>query len=93
VERSQTIEGSPWENTYSETFISRFSAELLKREMFTGLIEAKVLVEEYRNHHNHQLPHSSVGYRTPVEFAGSGEPTSTENDFTEELESLTALPS
>jgi len=26
---------------------------LLKREVFTGLVEAKVLVEEYREHHNH----------------------------------------
>jgi putative transposase len=38
--------GSPWENAYSETFISRFSDELLKREVFTNLLEAKVLVEE-----------------------------------------------
>ena len=44
--------GSPWENAYSETFISRFSDELLKREVFTNLLEAKVLVEEYRNHYN-----------------------------------------
>ena len=38
--------GSPWENAYSETFISRFGDELLKREVFSGLLEAKVLVEE-----------------------------------------------
>ena len=42
--------GSPWENAYSETFISRFSDELLKREVFADLLEAKVLVEDYRGH-------------------------------------------
>ena len=36
--------GSPWENAYySETFISRFGDELLKREVFANLPEAKVL--------------------------------------------------
>ncbi len=33
----------PWENAYSETFISRFGDESLKREEFTSLLEAKVL--------------------------------------------------
>ena len=68
--RSLYIEpGSPWENAYSETFISRFSDELLKREVFADLLEAKVLVEDYRGHYNHQRPHSALGYRTPAEFA------------------------
>ncbi len=61
--------GSPWENAYSETFISRFGDELLKREMFADLLEAKVLVEEYRGHYNHHRPHSALGYQTPAEFA------------------------
>jgi putative transposase len=34
--------GSPWENAYSETFISCFSDELLKREVFTSLMEESV---------------------------------------------------
>jgi transposase InsO family protein len=61
--------GSPWENAYSETFISRFGDELLKREMFVDLLEAKVLIEDYRSHYNHQRPHSALGYLTPAEFA------------------------
>ncbi len=51
------------------SFIGRFGDELLKREAFAGLVEAKVLVEEYREHHNHRRPHSALGYRTPSEFA------------------------
>jgi transposase InsO family protein len=61
--------GSPWENAYSETFISRLSDELLKREVFADLLEAKVLVEDYRGHYNHHRPHSALGYQTPAEFA------------------------
>jgi putative transposase len=59
--------GSPWENAYSETFISRFGDELLKREVFPNLLEAKVLAEEYRSHYNYERPHSALGYQTPVE--------------------------
>jgi putative transposase len=61
--------GSPWENAYSETFIGRFGDELLKREVFADLLEAKVLVEDYRGHYNHHRPHSALGYQTPAEFA------------------------
>ena len=61
--------GSPWENGYSETFNSRLRDELLDRELFTSLIEAKVVVEEYRQHYNRRRPHSALGYKTPAEFA------------------------
>jgi putative transposase len=52
---------SPWENAYSKTFISRLEDELLKREVLTSLLEAKVLVAEYKNHYNHKRPHSALG--------------------------------
>jgi transposase InsO family protein len=61
--------GSPWENAYSESFNSRFEDELLNREMFSSVTEAKVLVEQYRLAYNSERPHSALGYRTPVEFA------------------------
>jgi transposase InsO family protein len=83
--------GSPWENAYSETFISRFSDELLKREVFTNLLEAKVLVEEYRNHYNQERPHSALDYLTPAEFAASCEAASVDEDLRKELESVSAL--
>ena len=85
--------GSPWENAYSETFISRFSDEVLKREVFANLLEAKVLVEDYRGHYNHQRPHSALGYRTPAEFAMAvGLDRKVEDaGKTEELESVLIL--
>jgi len=70
--------GSPWENSFSESFNSRFRDELLNMEIFTTLLEARVLIEEHRQHYNHHRVHSSLEYRTPTEFAEhlkrSGEP-------------------
>lgn len=61
--------GSPWQNAYSESFNSRFRDEFLNVELFTSLLEAKVLGEEHRYKYNHQRPHSSLGDLTPAEFA------------------------
>ena len=61
--------GSPWENSYSESFNSRFRDELLDGEIFTTLLEARVLIEEHRQHYNHSRVHSSLGYKTPSQFA------------------------
>jgi putative transposase len=61
--------GSPWENSYSESFNSRFRDELLNAEILTTLLEARVLIEEHRQHYNRDRVHSSLGYRTPIEFA------------------------
>ncbi len=85
--------GSPWENAYSETFISRFSDEVLKREVFADLLEAKVLVEDYRSHYNHHRPHSALGYQTPVEFAAAADLDRkvADADKAEELESVLTL--
>jgi putative transposase len=38
-----TEPGFLWENAYSGTFSSRFSGELLKREVFATRLEAKIL--------------------------------------------------
>lgn len=63
--------GSPWQNAYVESFNGKIEDELLGRELFTSLSEAKVLVEQYRVEYNHERPHSALGYRTPAEFAAT----------------------
>lgn len=63
--------GSPWENAYIESFNSRFRDEVLNRELFMGLEEAKVVVEDHRLDYNHRRPHSSLGYVAPARFAAS----------------------
>lgn len=61
--------GSPWENGYAESFHSRLRDELLEREAFGCLAEAKAHAERWRRAYNQQRPHSSLGYLTPAEFA------------------------
>ena len=61
--------GSPWENGYAESFHSRLRDELLNREEFTNLVEARHLADQWRLEYNHRRPHSSLGYRPPAEFA------------------------
>ena len=58
--------GSPWENGYIESFNGKLRDELLNREIFTTLTEAKVLIEQWRQEYNHFRPHSSLGYRPPA---------------------------
>lgn len=58
--------GSPWENGYVESFNGKLRDELLDREVFTTLTEARVLIEQWRQEYNHIRPHSSLGYRPPA---------------------------
>jgi putative transposase len=58
--------GSPWENGYVESFIGKLRDELLDREIFTTLVEAKILIEGWRKEYNQVRPHSSLGYRPPA---------------------------
>lgn len=58
--------GSPWENGYCESFNGRLRDELLAREQFDTLLEAKVLIGRWRRHYNTVRPHGSLGYRPPA---------------------------
>ncbi len=60
-----TEPGSPWENGYIESLNGKLRDELLNREIFTTLTEAKVLIGQWRREYNHVRPHSSLGYRPP----------------------------
>ena len=63
--------GAPWQNGFNESFNGKLRDELLNGELFTSLKEAKVVTEDYRLAYNHRRPHSSLGYRTPAEFAAT----------------------
>jgi len=58
--------GSPWENGYIESFNGKLRDELLNREVFYTLTEAKILIEQWRKEYNQIRPHSSLGYRPPA---------------------------
>ena len=61
--------GSPWENGYIESFNGKLRDELLNREIFTTLTEAKVLIEQWRQEYNQIRPHSALHYRPPAPAA------------------------
>ena len=44
--------GSPWENGYVESFNGKLRDELLEREIFYTLTEAKILIERWRREYN-----------------------------------------
>jgi transposase InsO family protein len=58
--------GSPWENGYIESFNGKLRDELLDREIFTTLEEARVLIEQWRREYNQVRPHSAKNNRPPA---------------------------
>ena len=69
--------GSPWENGYIESFNGKLRDELLNGEIFTTLLEAKILIENWRREYNEIRPHSALGYRPPAPSAILFQPKST----------------
>ncbi len=59
-------QGSPWDNGYNESFNGKLRDELLNGEIFTTLLEAQVLIENWRKEYNQFRPHSSLGYKPPA---------------------------
>lgn len=60
--------GSPWQNGKCESFNGRFRDECLNMEVFDSLPEAQIVVESWRDHYNHERPHSALKYLTPAKF-------------------------
>ena len=69
VETRYIEPGAPWQNGYVESFNATFRDELLDRELFSTVLEAEVLSEQYRRMYNENRPHSGLGYQTPAAFA------------------------
>jgi transposase InsO family protein len=84
--------GSPWENAYSETFVSQLRDELLERELFANLKEAQVLLEDHRRHYNQERPHGALGHLTPAEFAAMEKLSSQNCGPGEEQKQLQSVP-
>ena len=54
------------EDSYCESFNSKLRDELLNREIFYSLTEARALIEAWRFHYDTVRPHSALGYRPPA---------------------------
>jgi len=65
------LEGSPWENGYVESFNGKLRDELLNRELFLRLPEARYVLDEWREYYNERRPHSGLNWQTPTAFAES----------------------
>jgi hypothetical protein len=52
-----------------ESFNGRLQDECLKVEWFASLGDAQQKLAKFREHYNHQRPHSSLSDRTPAAFA------------------------
>ena len=60
--------GAPWENPYVEPFNGRLRDEFLGVEQFDSLLEAQVLIEDWRIEYNTKRPHSSLGWLAPAAY-------------------------
>ena len=61
--------GAPWDNGYIESFNNRLGKECLNRNHWTNLLEAQVVIGDFKHEHNHRHRHSALGYLTPAEYA------------------------
>ncbi len=61
--------GTPWNNGHIESFNNRLRKECLNRNHWNTVIEARVVIGDFKEDHNHRHRHSSLGYRTPAEYA------------------------
>ena len=61
--------GSPWQNAWIESFNGKFRDELLNGWQFDSLLEARVIIEDWRIDYNWKRPHTAHGDLTPSEFA------------------------
>jgi putative transposase len=61
--------GRPMQNGRVESFNGRMREECLTVSWFGNLFEAREKIAAWRREYNEERPHSSLGYRTPEEFA------------------------
>ena len=59
---------SPWENGYVESFNGKLRDELLDRELFLSLPEARVVLDQWKVDYNHRRPHGGLKWLTPAAY-------------------------
>jgi putative transposase len=61
--------GRPMQNGHVESFNGRLRDECLNASWLRNLADARDKISRWREEYNGERPHSSLGYRTPNEFA------------------------
>jgi len=63
--------GKPTQNARIESFHGRLREECLAVSWFQNLFDARRKIAAWRKEYNEERPHSSLGYKTPNEFAAA----------------------
>ena len=61
--------GKPTDNAFIESFNGSLRDECLQSNWFLSLDDAKDKIETWRRDYDEYRPHSSLGYKTPADFA------------------------
>lgn len=61
--------GRPMQNGRAESFNGRFREECLNVNWFWNVMDGRWKIAAWKKEYNEDRPHSSLGYRTPEEFA------------------------
>lgn len=63
--------GSPWQNGINERFNGTLRKECLNDQYLYTLLDARTKLSMYERYYNERRLHSSLGYRTPSEYAAA----------------------
>ncbi|MFF7944878.1 integrase core domain-containing protein [Nocardia gamkensis] len=63
--------GTPWNNGYIESFNRRLRTECPNRNHWASLLEARVVIGDFKTEHNLRHRHLALGYRTPAKNAAA----------------------
>jgi putative transposase len=66
--------GKPTDNAYVESFNGRLRDECLNAHWFESLEEARARLKAWRKEYTTERPHSSLGQKTPAEYAAQWRP-------------------
>ena len=66
-----TDPGKPTQNGYIESFNGKLRDECLNQHWFRSVAEARIVIKAWRVEYNQERPHSSLGNKTPLEYASS----------------------
>ena len=57
------------QNAYIERKNGSIRRELLNTWLFYSLAEVRIMTEEWRYDYDHERPHKSLGYLSPIKYA------------------------
>jgi putative transposase len=65
---------TPRNNGYIASFNNGLRKDCLNRNHWNTVFEARVVIGDFKDEHNHRHRHSARGHRTPAEYAAPMQP-------------------